>query len=118
LSTNGNGTWIETPAEAQARTLDTLRSVLPRTTADLSSRERSELMDRTVQQVRNLTAANNALNARLLTAEREHHGLLQWVVKVANEQNAQGRRLDTIERLSAARSYSFLARLRWILTGR
>jgi hypothetical protein len=84
----------------------------------MSSPQRSASMDATVQQVADLSRANNELNARLLTAEREHHGLLQWVVKVANEQSAQGRRLDAIERLTARRwSLPFLARLRWLVFG-
>ena len=79
----------------------------------MSSQQRSASMDATVQQVADLTRANNALNARLETAEREHDALLQWVVKIeiANDRAAVDRRRDAVER-------SFLARLRWLFTGR
>ncbi len=91
--------------------IDAARNDNHRTTAQLSAAERSEQMDRTVAQVVSLTKANNALNAKLDTANKEHEALLQWVVKLANEQADIARRLNAIERATTSR-------WRWLLTGK
>jgi hypothetical protein len=88
----------------------------PRTTADLSSRERSDLMDRTVQQVRDLTAACNALYAQVKAAQ---DSIGKWQGAANADLTEHNARIGELELgVSRFRSRSFLARLRWILTGR
>jgi len=83
----------------------------PRTTANLSSRERSELMDRTVQQVRDLTAACNALHAQM-------KGLTERLEAAERNHAACERRLDKDEQAIAAKLSTFMARLRLLVLGR
>lgn len=105
MSTNGNG-QIVTPGYQ------------PRPTSELSSQERSRLLDALIAQHnrlgqvieaqgRQITAVTNVTDDQL-TRESEYNALTGGL----------NRRLDTIEIDAAVRNSSFMARLRWLLTGR
>lgn len=105
VSTNGNG-QIVTPGYQ------------PRPTSELSSQERSRLLDALIAQHnrlgqvieaqgRQITAVTNVTDDQL-TRESEYNALTGGL----------NRRLDTIEIDAAVRNSSFMARLRWLLTGR
>lgn len=107
---------IEKMRKINASYAETLAS--PRTTADLSARERSDLMDRTVRQVRDLTAANNALNAKLETLARVTDEQLDREHQYNSLTGDLGQRVSGIEFDHELLGESFLARLRWLITGR
>jgi len=97
----------------------------PRATADLSSRERSELMDRTVQQVRDLTAACNALHvtckslsAQVQTANGSIAMLRSRIGSLEQDAVMLKAHHDGHVQWHSAVSSSFMARIRLLLTGR
>lgn len=79
-----------------------------RTTAQLSAQERSKLTDAIIAQVGELTKANNKLHARQQV----------MLLRIGTVESTAEIRLDAIDRRAAVLNTSFLARLRWLLTGR
>lgn len=73
--------------------------------ADMSATHRNRSLDNMAAQIAELTAANNALNARVSA----HAGSLN---------SHDGRILDALVKHDTFVARSFLSRLRWLFTGR
>ena len=86
----------------------------PRTTDQLSARERSKLTDAMITQIGELTKANNKLYAQLVASDER---ILR--LEKASEASDAIERIDSLERAAAlANTRMFWARLRWLLIGR
>jgi hypothetical protein len=84
----------------------------PRRVADLNSQQRSELMESVVRQLAAVTVAHNRLGAVVEAQGKQ-------ITALTVESDAQAKRIDE----HGQRTYlfmirPFMARLRWLVTGR
>lgn len=94
-----------------------------RTTADLSARERSELMDRTIRQVAAITGQVNVLTATCNSLSAQVQFANGSLVSMRGRLDAQSQLLsDALARIESTDRHvarfttmSFMARLRWLV---
>jgi chromosome segregation ATPase len=85
------------------------------TTAELSARQRSEQMDATVEQVRALTTEVLSLRAQMKSLRDRLSDARDDSERI---DAAFERRVSDIESHRSRQTASFMARLRWLFTGR